>query len=190
MPAKDETAWFIRPHHVESLTQHHNSIKDDFLNTRYFSHYNQTYGKETIKSHNEVAIDYIEKQIENLKLQQEELAAKKHINPSDFGEDRAKVMREAQVKFDEFIVQKELIDGKSRCIEAYETILYDRRRHEKDILNAERKKEIEKNRPPEPNWYMLHSKEFSKELYRNRVALRPHNSNQAYLENLRDPSIY
>jgi hypothetical protein len=22
MPAKDETAWFIRPHHVESLTAH------------------------------------------------------------------------------------------------------------------------------------------------------------------------
>lgn len=45
MPNKDETAWFIRPHHVESLTAHKNSIKDDFLNTRYFSHYNQTYGK-------------------------------------------------------------------------------------------------------------------------------------------------
>lgn len=40
MPVKDDQAWFIKPHHIESLTEHHNSIKDDFLNTRYFSHYN------------------------------------------------------------------------------------------------------------------------------------------------------
>jgi hypothetical protein len=48
MPSKDEVAWFIRPHHVESLTKHSSSIKDDFLNTRYFSHYNQAYGKEKV----------------------------------------------------------------------------------------------------------------------------------------------
>ena len=190
MPTKDETAWFIRPHHVESLTAHKSSIKDDFLNTRYFSHYNQTYGKVDEKTHNDVAINYIESQLDRLKQQQQELAAKKNININELGEDRAKVIREAHVKFDEFIVKKEVIDGKMRCIEAYETILYDRRRNERDILNAERRKEIEKNRPPEPNWYMLHNREFSKELYRNRVALRPHNSNQAYLETLKDPSIY
>ena len=59
MPAKDDMAWFIRPHHVESLTGHQNSIKDDFLNTRYFSHYNQKYGRVKEVSHNEVAVDYI-----------------------------------------------------------------------------------------------------------------------------------
>jgi len=118
------------------------------------------------------------------------MAAKKNINMNELGEDRAKVIREAHAKFDKFIVERELIDAKSKCIEAYETILYDRRRNEKEILNIERRKEIEKNRPPEPHWYMLHNREFSKELYRNRVALRPHNSNQAYLETLKDPSIY
>lgn len=43
---QEEPAWFIRPHHLESLTRHHNSIKDDYLNTRYYSNYNQDYGKE------------------------------------------------------------------------------------------------------------------------------------------------
>lgn len=32
--------WFIRPHHVETLTQHPQSIKDNVLNTHYYSHYN------------------------------------------------------------------------------------------------------------------------------------------------------
>ena len=41
MPNKDDKKWFIRPHHVESLTNHYSSLKDDVLNTRYFSHYNR-----------------------------------------------------------------------------------------------------------------------------------------------------
>ena len=45
MPKKEESKWFIRPHHVESLTAHTQSMKDDVLNTRYISHYNQDYGK-------------------------------------------------------------------------------------------------------------------------------------------------
>ena len=40
LPKKEEAKWFIRPHHVESLTAHTQSMKDDVLNTRYFSHYN------------------------------------------------------------------------------------------------------------------------------------------------------
>lgn len=37
---KDPDKWFIRPHHCESLTQHPRSIRDDALNTHYFSFYN------------------------------------------------------------------------------------------------------------------------------------------------------
>jgi hypothetical protein len=36
--------WYIRPHHLESLTKHPQSVKDDVLNTRYVSHYDQKYG--------------------------------------------------------------------------------------------------------------------------------------------------
>lgn len=38
--------WYIKPHHVETLTMHANSLKDDILNTHYFSHYNLDHGKE------------------------------------------------------------------------------------------------------------------------------------------------
>ena len=46
MPGKEEGKWFIRPHHLETLTEHFNSVKDDVLNTNYYSHYNQQYGKK------------------------------------------------------------------------------------------------------------------------------------------------
>ena len=40
LPTKESQGkWFIRPHHLQSLTNHPNSIKDDVLNTRYYSHY-------------------------------------------------------------------------------------------------------------------------------------------------------
>jgi hypothetical protein len=42
MPTKDggNGKWFIRPHHLETLTKHPLSVQDDVLNTRYISHYN------------------------------------------------------------------------------------------------------------------------------------------------------
>lgn len=81
-------------------------------------------------------------------------------------------------------------DCKKLIISAYEHILTDKRRREKDLLNAVRFEEYEKNRPPEKEWYMLKHKGFSKELYRNRVALKPNNENASYLERLQDPYIY
>lgn len=62
MPNKDQKQWFIRPHHLESLTNHFNSLKDDVLNTRYFSAYNREKEKEL--TDNEKAIDYIERHLE------------------------------------------------------------------------------------------------------------------------------
>jgi len=42
LPQKGDSQikWFIRPHHLETLTNHPQSVKDDVLNTRYYSHYN------------------------------------------------------------------------------------------------------------------------------------------------------
>lgn len=55
--------WFIRPHHLETLTQHPLSIKDDVLNTRYYSHYNQSYGVKEEKDHKQDAIDKLEEHL-------------------------------------------------------------------------------------------------------------------------------
>ena len=59
--------WYIRPHHLESLTKHPQSVKDDVLNTRYFSHYDQTYGKPVEINKSEEAISKIEEHIARLR---------------------------------------------------------------------------------------------------------------------------
>lgn len=75
-------------------------------------------------------------------------------------------------------------------IEAYEGVLYEKRKLEKELLNTVRFKEFEKNRPPQDRWYELKSAEFSKELYRNRMALKPNDANRVYLQTLQDPFLY
>ena len=82
------------------------------------------------------------------------------------------------------------MDAKGLIIEAYEGVLYDRRRLEKELLNNKRFREFEKNRSPQDRWYELKTKEFSKELYRNRMALKPNDANRVYLQTLQDPYLY
>ena len=91
---------------------------------------------------------------------------------------KSKVYKEAYEKYEQEIRNRKIGEGKKLCIEAYESILDAERKKELILLNQERHKEIEKNRPPEPGWYTKTDKEFSKELYRNRVALKPNNSNK------------
>jgi hypothetical protein len=73
MPKKEDgnSKWFIRPHHLETLTKHPLSVKDDVLNTRYYSHYNQEYGKPPVRNDNGEAIEHIEKHLETLKAKQQ-----------------------------------------------------------------------------------------------------------------------
>lgn len=52
---------------MESLTQHANSIKDDALNTHYFSHYNLDYDKPPERNEAEEAIIKLEEMIDELK---------------------------------------------------------------------------------------------------------------------------
>ena len=88
------------------------------------------------------------------------------------------------------MLDKKSLNSKQLCVDAYEAILYKNRVNEKSLVNKVRFSEYEKNRPPEDKWYTLKTAEFSKELYRNRVALKPNNENSVYLKKLRDPYIY
>lgn len=191
MPGKDQE-WFIRPHHVESITNHHLSIKDDILNTRYFSHHNNDFGKKPEINDKEECLNYIQKQVQQLKMKQTviELSSGYDLDALDKKKKDQKIKEEASRKFEQAIRQKPEGIGNQLCIEAYEKILTIKRKDELEQLNAFRFKMIEKNRPPEDGWYMKTDKEFSKELYRNRVALKPNNSNNQYLKQLRDPYLY
>ena len=69
-------------------------------------------------------------------------------------------------------------------------MLFERRQLEKELLNSKRFKEFEKNRPPQHKWYELKNSEFTKELYRNRMALKPNDENRVYLKTLQDKNLY
>lgn len=90
MPTKESGGgrWFIRPHHLETLTKHPLSVKDDVLNTRYYSHYNQEYGKPPVRNDNAEAIEYIEKHLSDLKQDQYNLMMKKNMDPESLDEMR------------------------------------------------------------------------------------------------------
>ena len=196
MPARDEKnskPWFIRPHHIESLTNHFNSLKDDVLNTRYFSNYNRE--KEEELTNNEKAIDYIENHLEQLRMKQNAMTLAKTGGQKDFEqlieEMQKKTSVEAYKGFQTFIKDKNPRPSpKILCIEAYESILTDQRVKERAHLNKVRFDEYNTRRPPAAKWYELKTKEFSKELERNRYELKPNNSNQVYLDILQDPYLY
>lgn len=193
MPSKEDKKWFIRPHHLESLTNHHSSLKDDVLNTKYYSHYNRD--QEVELSQNEQAVEYIEKHLTQLRMKQNAMTLARTNGQQDFEEMiddlKKKTHNEAYQSFDKFMKDKDARSSSNNlCVEAYEGILHDRRANERQQLNKERFKEYEKNRPPADKWYELKTADFSKELYRNRVALKPNNSNDVYLDQLQDPYLY
>lgn len=94
---------------------------------------------------------------------------------------KLRVFREANEKYEKFIKDTKRDNSKVLCINSYEEILLIKRRMERELLNIRRNEEVEKNRPPQKGWYMGHGNDFYKEVYRNRVDLRPRNSNKEYL---------
>lgn len=91
---------------------------------------------------------------------------------------------EGRSAYEKFVNDKTRHESKKLIIEAYEGMLGERRAVERSVLNNRRFKEYEKNRPPQAKWYELKGAEFSKELFRNRMALKPNDSNAVYLKTL------
>lgn len=131
---------------------------------------------------NAEAIAKIEEHLEKLKNNMAVIMMNKGQDPLMMEELSEKYKLEGNQEYEKFINDKSRFDSKTLIIQAYEEILRDKRTKEREVLNKQRFKEYEKNRPPQSNWYELKTGEFSKELYRNRMALKPNNSNSVYLQ--------
>lgn len=135
---------------METLTEHPNSIKDDVLNTRYYSHYNQKYGKKEERNENAEAVKTIEGYLNELKGRAQALCALKGKNYDDLIDElKPKMERQALDDYEKFINDRTRHDSKVLIIDAYEGLLTEHRRNEKNILNGKRSKEFERNRPPQ-----------------------------------------
>lgn len=112
------------------------------------------------------------------------------MDPESLDEMRQNSRLDGIRAFEKFVNDKTRFASKELIISAYEGVLTNHREGEREILNGHRFKEYEKNRPPQQNWYEIKGGEFSKELYRNRMALKPNNTNAVYLETLQDKNLY
>jgi hypothetical protein len=160
MPDEEkEKKWFIRPHHIENLTDHRRSIRDDVLNTHYFSHYNQKYGQVPEISTSAEAIEHIEHMLERLRSQAERHEGCLTMEAQDAK--RKEVANEAQEDYEKFMGNKQLrFNSLELAIQAYEDVLYQYRREEAEQLNVVRMREYEKNRPPADYWYQIKNNSF------------------------------
>lgn len=142
----------------------------------------------------EEAIKTIEGHLSKLREEQFNLQMQKGVNVAaiedHLEEQKDKLYRKAQEEFEKLISDKTRLDQKGLIIEAYESVLLERRQLEKRLLNSVRFQEFEKNRPPQNKWYELKSSEFSKELYRNLMSLKPNDENRVYLQTLQDKNLY
>ena len=152
--------WFIRPNHLETLTKHALSVKDDVLNTRYISHYDQTYGKKVEVDPAEQAIGKIEEHLAELKGKLQVMMLQRGDNPEHMEELRDELKKEGFEAYEKFINDRTKFNSKEMIIEAYEGVLQHNRQNEKEVLNRERFKEFEKNRPPQKNWFEMKSSGF------------------------------
>jgi vacuolar-type H+-ATPase subunit I/STV1 len=71
---------------LETLTAHQHSVKDDFLNTRYFSHYDQKYGKPEVRNEAEEAIKTIEQHLQRLRGEFEMMSTERGIDVEELEE--------------------------------------------------------------------------------------------------------
>ncbi|CAI2379134.1 unnamed protein product [Moneuplotes crassus] len=193
IPKKKDGKWFIRPHHIEKLTTHVKSIKDDVLNTNYYSHYHDESKNKMKADETAEVIKGLENKIDQIRDYVKMVKMSNGTWDPDEEEILAtdpQISREARNRYEELM--KEGKTGKKNLymLKAFEALLYEQRRIEKEMLNLQRDKEYEKNRPPQEGWYMLKTEEFNKELYRNRMAMKPNNQNRVYLDNLKDPYLY
>ena len=88
--------------------------------------------------------------LEELKHKQLGMAA---IKGKDIFDEQDRLLkkneRTAREEFEKFMKRDRVPeDSKALIIDAYENVLYKHRRLEKDLLNRERQKNYEKNRPP------------------------------------------
>jgi molybdopterin converting factor small subunit len=99
---------------LETLTAHPQSVKDDFLNTRYFSHYDQKYGKPEVRNEAEEAIKTIEGHLMRLRGEFEHMSMERGVDLGDIEErimrQRYELERKAQEEFEKLINDKNRLD--------------------------------------------------------------------------------
>lgn len=164
----DKDKWYLRPHHIETLTEHPHSLKDNLLDSNYYSFYTElekdmdgrflspeeSAAKRAPKE-KDILIANLEQQLNMLKLKMA------HQQPSMGSKAGTLPVYEMQKYY--MIEDNEDLKKESVTI-AFETIMDTLRNQEKDILNKKRDVEAAQYGMPEQSWYTNKSHRFTTEM--------------------------
>ena len=205
--------WYNRPHHIESLTEHPFSLRDNVLDTNYRSTYQEwerdmngpiytmdkTKKEDLLKpsEEKEYLINQLESQLKDLKMEQKQLSKKKaegqEQGPIDFrnydpignsaGLINPEYMRKYQDSFDPNKAHQAQTKG-------YEAILDELRQNERNLLNNTRGNVYDEMRDPNHKWWEDKQKTFNPELHRHHNMLNRNLSQEVMLEKVKNKEIY
>ena len=194
--------WYIRPHHIESISKNEKGIADDLLNTKYISYYgpsmeinNKTSKQEILEeliseTHNHInelqneMIDKCNKSKSGKKLYQKLENLKEEVKENYIpGKILDEKDKEDESIIDYMLKKKMNLNQSNLTIGVSNLILENLREKEKEILIQKRKQEYERIRPPLKNWFELKGDNFDMELKRNQMILK---AGPEYYEKIND----
>jgi len=210
--------WFVRPHHIETVTKNEKGIADDVMNTKYISYYSPPDLQHPVTREEQIneVISKLESNIDNLKkdfyvrMNKDKNGRKKYEELEKMQEEIKKTYKMGQVyeelykgkkvsteqllgknsNFSEFFDKNDTVYQSNLVIKTYETLLDQLRDKEKDIILKKRKEEYEKIRPPQEKWWEEKSHNFQEELKRNRMVLNANPDYYNKLSELKDENLY
>ena len=164
----EKDKWYLRPHHIETLTEHPNSLKDNLLDSNYYSFYTELekdingnfLTEEEVRqkrapTDKDIAISSLESQLHDLKSK---LAV---MQPGSSSRMPGTVPAHEMQKY--YMMSDREDKGQSVTV-AFEAIMDDLRNKEKDILNKKRDTESLKYGMPDKDWYTDKSHRFTAEM--------------------------
>lgn len=199
----DNEKWYLRPHHLESLTEHPFSLRDNILDSNYYAFYkefdrtidgpiyNPTDKEQPKPSENKAElIGVIEQQLANLKSELNSKKANTDVRASNLdhpgtmqGNLGLKELRQYQNSYNPEMPYDTMLNG-------YESVLDDLRSKEKDLLNNKREKVYEQKRNPMDKWYEGGDKKFTSEMKKNDNMLERGIEDEIFVRKLENREIY
>jgi len=180
-PSQD---WFVRPHHLKSVTQHPFSVQDDpqyYRNMELLgTQANQSTPNQEPDKRQE-AISHLESTLAQLKS---EVEARRRGQYAELKGGEGWVGRAIEG------ISSNLAEKDQLVFSTYEGILNELRRRETQLLNYKRAQVYEECRSPREKWYEMKTHDFTAEMHRNNASLRPNNQNKRLLNQLRVTELY
>jgi hypothetical protein len=165
----DKDKWYLRPHHIETLTEHPHSLKDNLLDSNYYSFYSELEkdmeGRYLTPAESAAKKAPTQKDvlISNLEVQLNDLRMKMAQKQPSLGIRQPGTLPVYEMQKYYNIEDKEDLKKESVAL-AFETIMDTLRNQEKEILNKKRDTEAAQYGMPEKSWYTNKTHRFTAEM--------------------------